>query len=623
MVVANQQAAAPPRIVGRYALFDEIAAGGMATIHLGRLVGPVGFSRTVAIKTLHPQFAKDPEFVEMFLEEARLASRIQHPNVISTLDVATTEGEVFLVMEYVAGESLAKLVRSALKKGERMPVEVAASVLSGMLHGLHATHEAKNEQLEPMHIVHRDVSPQNVLVGLDGVARIFDFGVAKAAAMRSQSTSDGQMKGKLSYMSPEQLNSRDVDRRTDVFAAGVVAWECLTGRRLFSGSDPGEVLAKVLTLNVMPPIDVLATIPRALSDAVMRALERSPEQRWQTARDFAIELERNSLLAAPHIVGDWVERNASDAVQDRRRRVEMVERASVELGHLSVSGTILGLPSGVPAPDPTPSTADARALDTSEFANAGPGTARSSNLTVSNSAATKQSGPTRRWGLWISLTAFGAAVAVALWYWRQGGFADLPDASPSAVSLPEPRGERTPSGNATSGNVTSGQSSAQGNSVHGSNGEAQGKAEAQGNGATEANVPPVLEFDSLPEQTVLPDAGAEPKRVVPSSELEHSAEPALDRSSTHRVRRSGKRGAAKGAREESSLVVPAEKNTTAASASSGNTTPGASGPRGSTAAENAAAAKPVSVPTAPSKSECDPPWYIDAKGIQKIKPVCL
>ncbi|MEO8178130.1 MAG: serine/threonine-protein kinase [Deltaproteobacteria bacterium] len=641
MVVANQQAAAPPRIVGRYALFDEIAAGGMATIHLGRLVGPVGFSRTVAIKTLHPQFGKDPEFVEMFLEEARLASRIQHPNVISTLDVATTEGEVFLVMEYVAGESLAKLVRSALKKGERVPVEIAASVLSGMLHGLHATHEAKNEQLEPMHIVHRDVSPQNVLVGLDGVARIFDFGVAKAAAMRSQSTSDGQMKGKLSYMSPEQLNSRNVDRRTDVFAAGVVAWECLTGRRLFSGSDPGEVLAKVLTLDVRPPIDVLATIPRALSDAVMRALERSPEQRWQTARDFAIELERNSPLAAPHIVGDWVERNASDAVQDRRHRVEMVERASVELGHLSVSGTIVGLPSGVPAPDRTPATADAHALDTSDFAKAGSGTSRSSNLTVSSSAATKQPGAQRRWGLWVSLCAFGAAAAVALWYWQQGGFEQLLDATPRAVSLPEPPGEPSPSGNSTSGNATSDTPSRERSGVHGS-------------GGAEGSVPPVLEIASLPEQAAdQPDAGAGPD-PAPGSELEHAGDPALSHSgsSTHRVRRAGKRGIGKGAREEP-VLVPAE-NTAAGAASASSGSPSLVGGQitgqltrrrptggqitgsqitgsqltgsklttGGKPAENAQA-KPAAPPTTPNKSECDPPWYIDAKGIQKIKPVCL
>jgi serine/threonine-protein kinase len=607
MVVSNQQAAARPRIVGRYALFDEIAAGGMATIHLGRLVGPVGFSRTVAIKTLHPQFAKDPEFVEMFLEEARLASRIQHPNVISTLDVATAEGEVFLVMEYVAGESLAKLVRSALKKGDRMPVEIGVSVLSGMLHGLHATHEAKNEQLEPMHIVHRDVSPQNVLVGLDGIARIFDFGVAKAAAMRSQATSDGQMKGKLSYMSPEQLNSREVDRRTDVFAAGVVAWECLTGRRLFSGSDPGEVLAKVLTLDVAPPIEVLPSIPRGLSDAVMRALERSPEQRWQTARDFAIELERNSALAAPHAVGDWVERNASEAVQDRRRRVELVERASVELGHLAVDSAAAGLPSAAPE---AAATTEARALDSSDFANAGSGTSRSSNLTVSSSAAAQTPAQSRRWGLWLGLTLLGAAGTVALWYWQQGGF-DGPDATPPAASLPEPNEAHSRSGSLPE--------------ERGANHDPSGREQrSRGGGGAAGGVPPVLQIDSLPEQGKhASDAGAgstEPTEI--SADHERLAERAVDHSSTHRVRRPAKRGTGKNGREDVPLAgaekLPPEKL--------GKTAPGAatSAPKGPTAPAGAAASSPAAEPAAPTtKPDCDPPWYFDAKGIQRAKPVCL
>jgi serine/threonine-protein kinase len=605
MVVSNQQAAARPRIVGRYALFDEIAAGGMATIHLGRLVGPVGFSRTVAIKTLHPQFAKDPEFVEMFLEEARLASRIQHPNVISTLDVATAEGEVFLVMEYVAGESLAKLVRSALKKGDRMPVEIGVSVLSGMLHGLHATHEAKNEQLEPMHIVHRDVSPQNVLVGLDGVARIFDFGVAKAAAMRSQATSDGQMKGKLSYMSPEQLNSREVDRRTDVFAGGVVAWECLTGRRLFSGSDPGEVLAKVLTLDVTPPIEVLPSIPRGLSDAVMRALERSPEQRWQTARDFAIELERNSALAAPHAVGDWVERNASEAVQDRRRRVELVERASVELGHLAVNSVAAGLPSATPE---SAAVAEAQTLDTSEFTNAGSGTSRSSNLTVSSSAAARTPAPGRRWGLWLSLTMLGAAAAVALWYWQQGGF-DGPDATPPAASLPEPQNEV----HSRSATVPE-ERAAEKNAMWKERGAGGAASRAEG------SVPPVLQIDSLPEQRQhLADAGASSTDMpeILAADHDRQADHGADHASTHRVRRLGKRGAGTNGREELPISA-AEKPGKAASVAA---TPA---PKGPAAPEGAPAPSPGTDPAAPStKPDCDPPWYFDAKGIQRAKPVCL
>jgi serine/threonine-protein kinase len=367
-----------------------------------------------------------------------------------------------------------------------------------------------------------------------------------------------------------------------------------------------------------------------LSDAVMRALERSPEQRWQTARDFAIELERNSPLAAPHIVGDWVERNASDAVQDRRHRVEMVERASVELGHLSVSGTMVGMPSGVPAPDRTVAAADAQALDTSDFANAGSGTSRSSNLTVSSSAATKQPGAQRRWGLWVSLCAFGAAAAVALWYWQQGGFEQLLDATPRAASLPEPPGEPPPSASATSASATSGTPSREGS--------------VPGSGGAEGSVPPVLEIASLPEQAAeRPDAGAEPD-PAPGSELEPAGDPALSRagSSTHRVRRSGKRGTAKGAREETSVLVPAENNAAgAASASSGG--PSLTGgqlagrrPTGSQItgspitggkpADNALekpGGKPGAPPTAPNKSECDPPWYIDAKGIQKIKPVCL
>jgi serine/threonine-protein kinase len=173
----------------------------MATVHFGRLLGVVGFSKTVAIKRLHPHLARDPEFVSMFLDEARLAARVRHPNVVSTLDVVALEGELFLVMEYIQGESLRQLGRSASEASTRIPPPIAATILVGVLHGLHAAHDAVNERGEPLGIVHRDVSPQNILVGIDGVPRVFDFGVAKAAG-RLQSTHEGQLKGKLAYMSP-------------------------------------------------------------------------------------------------------------------------------------------------------------------------------------------------------------------------------------------------------------------------------------------------------------------------------------------------------------------------------------------------------------------------------------
>lgn len=315
---------AQPRSVGRYALYGEIAAGGMATVHFGRLVGAVGFARTVAIKRLHAQFAKDPDFVSMFLDEARLAARIQHPNVVTTVDVVPLDDEVFLVMEYIHGEALSKLIRAARRRGEMVPPRIAVAILAGALHGLHAAHEAKSEHGEPLNIVHRDVSPQNVLVGTDGVARVLDFGVAKAAA-RATSTRDGQMKGKVSYMAPEQLRGKGVDRRTDVFAAGIVLWEALTGRRLFDGEDPGEVLAKLLEAPIPPPSTLEPSVPAHLDAVVMRALDRNADGRWTSAREFAIALEHAGPIALSREVGEWCERVGEETISKRARQVAEIE----------------------------------------------------------------------------------------------------------------------------------------------------------------------------------------------------------------------------------------------------------------------------------------------------------
>jgi eukaryotic-like serine/threonine-protein kinase len=312
------------RIIGRYALYGEIAAGGMATVHFGRLLGPVGFSRTVAIKRLHPQYAKDPEFVSMFLDEARVAARIQHPNVVSTLDVVALEGELFLVMEYVQGESLAKLSRIMRQSERRIPLTYATAISIGVLHGLHAAHEAKSERDEPLGIVHRDVSPQNVLVGVDGVARVLDFGVAKAAG-RIQTTREGQVKGKLAYMPPEQLGGAPMDRRTDIYAASVVLWETLAGRRLFDGESEAVVFAKVLHGEVEPPSKYASDCPPALDEVVLRGLSRDPEQRFATAREMAVAIEDCVHHASPRRVGEWVEQCAGEALRKRAEKVKEIE----------------------------------------------------------------------------------------------------------------------------------------------------------------------------------------------------------------------------------------------------------------------------------------------------------
>jgi serine/threonine-protein kinase len=314
------------RILGRYALYDEIAAGGMATVHIGRLIGPVGFSRTVAIKRLHPQHAKDPDFVSMFLDEARLAARIRHPNVVGTLDVVALSGELFLVMEYVQGESLARLMKGARESGRLIPLPILSSMLVGALDGLHAAHEATNDQGEPLGIVHRDVSPHNILVGSDGVARVLDFGVAKAAG-RIQTTKDGQLKGKISYMAPEQIHGT-VDRTTDVYALSVVLWEALTGRRLFYAENDAKTLANVMSPKVDPPSRHVPTIPKELDALVLKGLASEPANRFPTAREMARALQKVVPIAPASDVSDWVEMMAGGTIAARAKRVALIESST-------------------------------------------------------------------------------------------------------------------------------------------------------------------------------------------------------------------------------------------------------------------------------------------------------
>jgi serine/threonine protein kinase len=319
----------PARVVGRYLMYDEIACGGMASVHYGRLVGLVGFSRTVAIKYLHPQFSRDAEFVSMFLDEARLVARIQHPNVAAPLDVVVLEDskEIFLVMEYVHGENLSRLIGSARSSKLPIPPAIGASIICGALRGLHAAHEAVDEQGTPLDVVHRDISPQNIMVGVDGVARVLDFGVAKAAA-RCQSTQQGQLKGKLAYMAPEQLRAGGVDRRVDIFAAGIVLWEALTQRRLFQPNDAASALALVLGSPIRRPSQVNPAVPAELDRVVMKALERDVKVRFQTAGEFADAIEEASTIASTSKVGEWVKSACGNDLSKRAGRVSAIERST-------------------------------------------------------------------------------------------------------------------------------------------------------------------------------------------------------------------------------------------------------------------------------------------------------
>jgi len=313
--------------VGRYALGQPIASGGMATLHLGRHVGSAGFARTVAIKRLHPHLCASPGFVSAFADEARLAARIRHPNVVPTLDVVRADGELLIVMEYIDGESLSQLARASIG---RIPVPIVLAIVSEMLHGLHSAHEAKSEAGTPLEIVHRDVSPQNVLVGADGVARLVDFGIARATGRAARSdqerTGEHDLKGKLAYMAPEQIRREPVTRKTDIFAAGVVLWELLTGKRLFASENDGATVEKILVGWVAPPSSVAKEIPTKLDDIVLRALDADPESRFATAREMAVALEDAMPRALGREVGAWVESTACDALAKRRALVANAER---------------------------------------------------------------------------------------------------------------------------------------------------------------------------------------------------------------------------------------------------------------------------------------------------------
>lgn len=309
-------------MIGRYLLCDAIASGGMATVHLARLMGPEGFSRTVAVKQLHPQFSRDPEFVAMFLDEARLASRVRHPNVVSPLDVISCPPELFIVMEYVHGASLSRLLKRATPQS--VPPRVAVAIIGQVLLGLHAAHEATGEGGEPLELVHRDVSPQNIMVTKDGAARIVDFGIAKAKA-RSHQTDPGKLKGKLGYMAPEQVNLQTVDRRADVFAVGVVLWELLAGRRLFSSDSPGASVQALLHSEIALPSKFVPDLPPALDQVVLKALSRPPEERFGSARAMAEALERAVAPCSMLELASWVESLVGEELEARSELVFDVE----------------------------------------------------------------------------------------------------------------------------------------------------------------------------------------------------------------------------------------------------------------------------------------------------------
>ena len=314
-------------VVGRYILSGAIGSGGYATVHLGRLISKAGFSRTVAVKRLLSEYSEDPEVVAMFLDEARLVARIHHPNVVQTFDVISSDNdgrrELFMVMEYVAGETLSRLVGKYASRPEKPPLRVVLAIACDMLRGLHAAHHSKSVTGDPLGIVHCDVSPQNVIVGVHGTGRLLDFGIAKAAG-RQHAMRQGDFKGKANYMAPEQIMG-GATKLSDVYAASVVLWEAITAKRLFKGENQAEVLHKVVASEVPRPSTIVPGLRPAIDEIVMRGLSRDPAKRFPSAEAMAEAIEQASATARPSEVGAWVRYLAHDELQARAAQVALIE----------------------------------------------------------------------------------------------------------------------------------------------------------------------------------------------------------------------------------------------------------------------------------------------------------
>jgi serine/threonine-protein kinase len=371
----------------------RLASGGMAGVYVARALGVAGFERLFAIKVLHPHLAHEEEFISMFLDEARLAARIRHPNVVPTIDISDTEDAgYFLVMDYIEGDHLGALLQQAYRRGTKLPTSVSLRIIVDSLNGLGAAHALTDENGQRINLVHRDVSPHNIMVSTDGIARLTDFGVAKAE-VRLSTTQDGQFKGKLAYMAPEHASNGEADQRSDLFSMAIILWESLTGRRLFRAENHAATLHKIC----LEPIPLLSSVDPALApfdDVLIRGLERDPDLRFQSAEEFAEAIEERAHvlegLANPRAVAKLVREYA---VEKLERDQNLVRAAISEIGAGGEGNAPVFVAPARPKPAPlvvppgpppivAPPAAEASTLDADALEAGGRGKSRTMPMVV-------------------------------------------------------------------------------------------------------------------------------------------------------------------------------------------------------------------------------------------------
>ena len=313
--------------IGRYAIAPPFARGGVASVHLACRSGDGGFARTVVVKRLHPQHARNPDFSAMFIDEARLSASVHHTNVVSVHDVAAVDGELLLVMEYIHGVSLADLLARSRREGLSVSVGAAVAIASDVLAGLFAANTATDSAGALLGLVHRDVSPQNILVGADGVCRLVDFGIARAH-QRLHETKDGRVRGKPAYLSPELLIGEVASPRSDQYSCAVVIWELLAGQALHARGTAAATALRVLEGKAPDIRTVRADVPAALAEALALALSKNPADRFADARQLANAVASAQPRASRAELAHWVQRGFGSELDDRARECERLERAA-------------------------------------------------------------------------------------------------------------------------------------------------------------------------------------------------------------------------------------------------------------------------------------------------------
>ncbi|MEP7048870.1 MAG: serine/threonine-protein kinase [Pseudomonadota bacterium] len=406
--------------LGRYELLTRLGRGGMASVWVAREKAPVsGKQRLVAVKAMLPELARHSDFRAMFLEEGQIVRSIDHPNVVKVHEVSEDRGILYMAMEWVEGDSLRTVIKEA-KRRRAIPAEMAVKIIADTAAGLHAAHELRGWDGELRNIVHCDISPHNILVGLDGQAKLVDFGVANAT-VHSNIDAEDKIKGKFGYMSPEQASAGKVDRRSDVFALGIVLFELTTGERLFRGDEPAHTLELVKNGRIPAPKEIYPNYPDALAAVVKRALARNVNERFQTAAEFRDALERylkdERILVPPAGVGQLVKRVLGSRIEQQRQALRDAltaadgtvmqglvpdQPAAPDRSSAGVSGTRLGLPSEPPT-------------STSQFSSSRTGTPRPQTL----ESTTARSGGFSP--LFAALGGLAAAASAIFWVTHRPG----------------------------------------------------------------------------------------------------------------------------------------------------------------------------------------------------------